>query len=235
MGPWSCTGDGLATASCADDLQIDIADPLRRVLHVPAGSVERALPRMVRFGFKVLLDLFASSARAAGREHSLQFREATEGREQLDTMIVWRIRDCCLPDKLVAISFRPLFALRADPGDWGSLSFATLWTSLNMLGFSLAWRRPLPRSNGDDFEFLYEQSVHYRDQQLRGLRLVRGLVSFYLICGLGAVANVALRPMSLPRTMLGGCGVGRSRRRSVFHFAMFRQCFTWNRRKLLPL
>ena len=32
----------------------------------------------------------------------------------------------------------------------------------------------------------------YRDQRLRGWRLIRGLLSFYLICGIGAFANVGI-------------------------------------------
>jgi hypothetical protein len=32
----------------------------------------------------------------------------------------------------------------------------------------------------------------YRDQRLKGWPLLRGLVSFYLICGLGLIANVGV-------------------------------------------
>jgi len=40
--------------------------------------------------------------------------------------------------------------------------------------------------------FLFNNMLTYRDQRLRGLKVISGLLSFYAICGIGAVANVGI-------------------------------------------
>jgi len=40
--------------------------------------------------------------------------------------------------------------------------------------------------------FFLNNLFTYRDQRLRRWQLIRGLLSFYLICGIGAVANVGI-------------------------------------------
>ena len=40
--------------------------------------------------------------------------------------------------------------------------------------------------------FILNNYTTYRDQQLKGWGLVRGFLSFCLVCGIGAVANVGI-------------------------------------------
>jgi len=40
--------------------------------------------------------------------------------------------------------------------------------------------------------FLLNNALTYRDQRLRGLSLIRGLVLFYLVCAVGLLANVGV-------------------------------------------
>lgn len=42
------------------------------------------------------------------------------------------------------------------------------------------------------FNFTLNNVVTYADQRLRGWGILRGLLSFYAICGLGAVANIGI-------------------------------------------
>jgi dolichol-phosphate mannosyltransferase len=42
------------------------------------------------------------------------------------------------------------------------------------------------------FNFFVNNLLTYRDQRLRGARLLRGLASFMLVCSVGAVANVGV-------------------------------------------
>jgi len=92
---------------------------------------------MSGFGFKVLLDLFASSPEPLRvRELPYSFRERQKGESKLDTMIVWEY-GMLLADKLVGHIIPVRFLLFGLIGGLGLLvHLATLWTSLNMLGFS---------------------------------------------------------------------------------------------------
>jgi dolichol-phosphate mannosyltransferase len=42
------------------------------------------------------------------------------------------------------------------------------------------------------FNFFLNNAFTYRDRRLHGSAIIRGLVSFYLVCGLGALANVGV-------------------------------------------
>jgi dolichol-phosphate mannosyltransferase len=78
--------------------------------------------------------------------------------------------------------------------------------------------------------FVLNNQFTYRDQRLRGLGLLRGLVIFYLICGVGAVANVGVASYAFTShhawwlAGIAGAVVG-----SVWNFAMS-SVFTWRRR-----
>ena len=70
----------------------------------------------------------------------------------------------------------------------------------------------------------------YRDQRLKGWRAFRGLLSFYAICGLGAVANVGIASYAFAQDQvwwlagIAGVIVG-----SVWNYAVS-SVFTWRRR-----
>jgi len=55
----------------------------------------------------------------------------------------------------------------------------------------------------DDGDFPAQQPHNYRDRRLRGPRLLRGLVLFYLVCGVGAAANVGIAALLLRDGLLG--------------------------------
>ena len=77
--------------------------------------------------------------------------------------------------------------------------------------------------------FFLNNLFTYRDKRLKGWRALRGLISFYCICSLGAVANVGIASyaFSLRETWwvagLAGVIVG-----SVWNYAVS-AVFTWRR------
>jgi dolichol-phosphate mannosyltransferase len=78
--------------------------------------------------------------------------------------------------------------------------------------------------------FVLNNQFTYRDQRLRGLKLLRGLAIFYLICGIGAIANVGVASYAFTSSHawwlagVAGAVVG-----SVWNFAMS-SVFTWRPR-----
>ena len=49
--------------------------------------------------------------------------------------------------------------------------------------------------------FFLNNLFTYRDRRLRGMRLVRGLLSFYAICGTGALANIGIAAYAFSRNL----------------------------------
>jgi dolichol-phosphate mannosyltransferase len=233
VGDWDrgrARASGLATRLARIICKADIADPLSGFFMCRREVFERALPRMSGQGFKVLLDLLASSPEPPRvRELPYSFRERHRGESKLDTLIVWEF-GMLVADKLVGHIIPVRFALFALIGGLGLLvHLATLWTSLNLLGFSFRISQTVATVVAMTSNFFLNNQFTYRDRRLRGLRLIRGLGLFYLICGLGAVANVGVASYVFAANYVwwlagaAGAVIG-----SVFNFAMS-SAFTWNR------
>jgi dolichol-phosphate mannosyltransferase len=182
-------------------------------------------------GFKVLLDLLASSPEPLRvSELPYSFRERQRGESKLDTLMAWEY-GMLLADKLIGHIIPVRFALFALIGGLGLvIHLAVLWASLNLLRVEFGAAQTGATILAMTSNFFLNNQFTYRDQRLRGFDLLRGLGIFYLICGLGAVANVGVASYVFASDrawwMAGVAGaiVG-----SVWNFAMS-SVFTWNRR-----
>jgi len=192
---------------------------------------EQALRRMSGQGFKVLLDLLASSPEPVRAcELAYCFRQRQHGESKLDTMIVWEF-GMLLADKLIGHIVPVRFALFATIGALGLVvHLVTLWMSLNFLRFEFAVAQSVATLVAMTSNFFLNNQFTYRDQRLSGLPLLRGLAVFYLSCGVGAVANVGVASYAFTSSHawwlagVAGAVVG-----SVWNFAMS-SVFTWRRR-----
>jgi len=234
VGDWSSGRvrmSGLATRLARVICKADVADPLSGFFMCRREVFEAALRRMSGQGFKVLLDLLASSPEPPRvRELPYSFRERQHGESKLDAMIAWEY-GMLLADKLVGRFVPVRFALFGLIGGLGLIvHLGTLWLALNLLGIEFAAAQAVATIVAMTSNFVLNNQFTYRDQRLRGLGLLRGLVVFYLICGVGAVANVGVASYAFTSSHtwwlagVAGAVVG-----SVWNFAMS-SVFTWRRR-----
>jgi dolichol-phosphate mannosyltransferase len=234
VGDWSSGRvrmSGMATRLAQIICKADVADPLSGFFMCRREIFEAALRRMSGQGFKVLLDLLASSPEPPRvRELPYSFRERQHGESKLDTMIAWEY-GMLLADKLVGRFVPVRFALFGLIGGLGLVvHLATLWLALNLLGIGFAVAQAIATMVAMTSNFVLNNQFTYRDQRLQGRGLLRGLVIFYLICGVGAVANVGVASYAFTSSHtwwlagVAGAVVG-----SVWNFAMS-SVFTWRRR-----
>jgi len=221
---------GLATRLARVICKADVADPLSGFFMCRREVFEGAMRRMSGQGFKILLDLLASSPEPLRvRELPYTFGERHSGESKLDLLITWEYA-MLLADKLVGHIVPVRFALFALIGGLGLLvHLAALWIGLGILGFGFRAAQGVATVVAMTSNFFLNNQFTYRDQRLRGLALLRGLVVFYLICGLGAVANVGVASYAFTSSHtwwlagVAGAVVG-----SVWNFAMS-SVFTWRR------
>jgi len=220
-------GTRLARVVC----KAEVADLLSGFFMCRREIFEQALRRMSGQGFKVLLDLLASSPEPVRVcELPYNFRQRQHGESKLDTMIAWEFA-MLLADKLIGHIVPVRFALFAMIGAIGLLvHLVMLWLSLNLFGLGFAAAQSVATMVAMTSNFFFNNQFTYRDQRLRGLTLLRGLLIFYLICGVGAVANVGIASYAFTSSHtwwlagVAGAIVG-----SVWNFAMS-SVFTWRRR-----
>lgn len=209
----------------------EVADLLSGFFMCRRELFEQALRKMSGQGFKVLLDLLASSPEPVRvRELPYSFRQRQRGESKLDTMIAWEFA-ILLADKLIGHVVPVRFVLFAMIGAIGLLvHLATLWISLNWVALGFDTAQSVATIVAMTFNFFLNNQFTYRDQRLQGLSLLRGLAVFYLICGVGAVANVGVASYAFTSSHtwwlagVAGAVVG-----SVWNFAMS-SIFTWRRR-----
>lgn len=234
VGEWSrgrARASGLATRIARFVCKTEIADPLSGFFMCRRDVFERALRQMSGQGFKVLLDLLASSPQPVRvAELPYRFRPRQRGESKLDSLVVWEY-GMLLADKLVGRVVPVRFVLFAAIGGLGlGVQLAVLWTGLAVLGLGFRLAQALATIVAMTSNFFLNNQFTYRDQRLGGLDLLRGLAMFYLICGFGAFANVGVASFLFAEHRawwlagVAGAVVG-----SVWNFAMS-SAFTWKRR-----
>jgi len=222
---------GFATRLAGIIRKADVADPMSGFFMCRREVFERALRRMSGQGFKVLLDLLASSpdpVRVA--ELPYVFRQRQYGESKLDSLVVWEY-GMLLADKLVGRVIPIRFLLFTLIGGLGLVvNLAVLWISLNPLGFGFAVSQAVATFVAMTSNFFLNNQFTYRDLRLRGVDLLRGLLVFYLICGLGAIANVGVASYVFAENRVWWlAGVAGAMIGAVWNFAMS-SAFTWKRR-----
>ena len=194
-GAWQASRvriSGLATRLSRLVTNADIADPMSGFFVIRRPAFDAAVRRLSGQGFKILLDLLASSPRPLRlREFPYVFRPRLHGDSKLDSMVAWEYL-MLIADKLVGGVVPVRFALFALIGAIG--------IGVNLLALDLLLRRGVEFATAEGWatfaamigNFMLNNQLTYRDRRLRGWRAVRGLATFCLGCGVGAVANVGI-------------------------------------------
>lgn len=181
-----------ATAVAQRVLRVKIADPMSGFFMIRRDRFEQLAPQLSTQGFKILLDVVAT-ARGDIKvvEVPYTFGSRLHGESKLDSMVALDFLGLVLAkltNDLVSLRFL-LFALV------GSIGLVVHLVALSV-GLDLAMPFGEAQTIGAVLamtsNFLLNNFLTYRDQRLKGFSLVRGLALFYLVCGVGLIANVGV-------------------------------------------
>ena len=240
VGDWAgsrASGSRLATWLSQALLKTDVTDPMSGFFAVRRDVLLAALPNLSSMGFKILLDLLASSPRALRvTEEPYEFRLRHAGASKLDATVAIDFI-LLLLDKRIGKWISPRLIMFFGVG---GLGMAVHWTMLKLglalIGNSLPPADAFKPANilgvvsAITFNFLLNNNLTYHDKKLRGWAAVRGLAIFYAVCGIGAVANVGAGNYVFGRdhntlvAVIAGSVVG-----SVWNFAVS-SVTTWQKR-----
>ena len=209
----------------------DIADPMSGFFMMRRDAFEGAMRRLSGQGFKILLDLLASSpAPISFKELPYAFRPRQHGTSKLDSLVAWEF-GMLIADKLIGHIVPVRFVLFGTIGCIGlCVQLAVLWLALRLssLGFAVAQSVAVIVAIASNF--LLNNFFTYRDQRLRGWRLWRGLATFYVISSIGAVANVDVAAdVFHQRSVWWLAGIAGAVIGSVWNYAAS-AVFTWKHR-----
>ncbi len=209
-------------------IKSEIKDPMSGFFMMPRATFESVMRGLSAQGFKILLDIFATAKRPLRfRELSFHFGKRQHGESKLDTMVAWEYAMLIL-DKLVGRWLPARFVLFAAIGGFGLIvHLVTLGVGLNLVGLGFPVAQTVATLVAMTGNFFLNNVFTYRDQRLRGIRLLWGLVSFYLICAVGAVANVGIATLVFEQdTPWWGAGIAGAVVGAVWNYAVS-SVFTW--------
>jgi dolichol-phosphate mannosyltransferase len=183
----------LATSLAHMLLKADVSDPMSGFFMIRRDVVDGLAPRLSSQGFKVLLDLIATSRGPLKIvEVPYQFRERLAGESKLDSLVAMDFLGLLL-SKLTADWLSVRFLMFAMVGLSGlAVQLFSLYTigSLGPIDFNTA--QLVSTFIAMTWNFAVNNQLTYRDQRLRGLAALRGLLLFYMIGSVGIVANVGI-------------------------------------------
>lgn len=208
----------------------DLSDPMSGFFALRRDTFEAAVRNLSSIGFKILLDLIASSPQPPRlKEIPYQFRERHAGESKLDSQAMWGYL-MLLGDKLFGHIVPVRFVAFTLVGGLGVVvHFAVLTLLFHALARPFGASQAAATMVAMTSNFALNNALTYRDMRLRGWRWLKGWISFTLVCALGAIANVGIASyLFVQDTMwvlaaLAGIVVG-----AVWNYAVT-AIYTWNK------
>ena len=186
-------GSDMATVMARKLLKIRVQDPMSGFFMIKLESFRDVVGELQRQGFKILTDLLSASRGSWKiKEIPFVFKERQYGQSKMDSAVTLEYFGLILA-RLTggAISIR--FVLFLFVGLTGILvQLLMVGIFLNVMFLSFFYSQILAVILAMTSNFFLNNILTYRDQSLSGKYILFGLLSFYFVCSLGAVANVAV-------------------------------------------
>jgi dolichol-phosphate mannosyltransferase len=184
------------TALARARLPVRVEDPMSGYFMLPRPMFEELAPRLTGRGFKILLDILLSAPRTLRvAEVPYVFRPRNAGASKLDTAVLLEFLALLLDKSLGGLLPLRFLSFALVGGIGVLVHLATLSVAIGFMDFVAAqWTATFVAMTAN---FWLNNRITYRDARLRGPALWRGLLLFYVVCSLGAVANVGVANLLL--------------------------------------
>jgi dolichol-phosphate mannosyltransferase len=182
-----------ATTLAKKLLRVEVADPMSGFFMIRRDRFEQLAPKLSVQGFKILLDIVATGqGKLRVVEIPYAFGSRLHGESKLDSMVALDFLGLLLA-KLTGDAVSLRFLLFALVGSIGLVvHLAVLDAAFNVFNYSFAESQLVGAVAAMTSNFLMNNFLTYRDQRLKGLSILSGLLMFYLVCSVGLFANVGV-------------------------------------------
>jgi dolichol-phosphate mannosyltransferase len=198
-------GSKVATAATGLVLSVPLTDPLSGCFMMTKDYYLSARPKLTGVGFKILIDVAASSPiKPRFGEVKAALRQRQGGQSKLDLRVVLDL-GALLVEKATKGFLPARFVLFAGVGVTGVFVYgAVLYICHKLLQHEAMSFYRFRYVDGDAVSyvvaiwlsmtsnFFINNSITFRDKRLKGWGILRGLLSFYVACSIGAVFSFFL-------------------------------------------
>ncbi len=211
-------------------LPVHLSDPMSGFFAITRDAFMNSVRDLSKQGYKILLDIVLSSSQTPRvREVGYTFRLRTQGESKLDSSVILDYVILLL-DKTIGHIVPARFILFGAVG--GAGVFVHMLTLALFLGVAAPFvvGQAVATVVAMTFNFFVNNVLTYRDKRLKGFwPQVKGLLTFYAVCSLGAMSNVGVASVLFERqfswwlSAIAGILVG-----VVWNYAMT-STFTWRK------
>jgi len=196
LGDWQASRakiSKLATRLSRAVLHADLTDPMSGFFMIRRSAFEKGMHDLSGIGFKILLDIFASSKEPLRfRELPYEFRSRQAGESKLDSQAAWEYFMLLL-DKLIGHIVPVRFVAFTLVGGVGVVvHMFTVWLMLNHMGKEFAIAQTAATLIAMTSNYAMNNILTYRDMRLTGWGWIKGWISFTLACSVGALGNIGI-------------------------------------------
>jgi dolichol-phosphate mannosyltransferase len=186
-------GSNTATRLARGALRVTVSDPMSGFFMVRRLRFNEVVSKLQTQGFKILLDmLFASGGQWTIREVGYAFRTRQFGNSKLDVAVTLEFFGLIL-SRMTGGIFPIRFILFFMVGLTGvAVQLLTVHFALLAIDGPFYIAQSLGVCLAMTSNFTLNNLLTYRDRMLRGRNWIKGLFSFYAVCFVGAVMNVAM-------------------------------------------
>jgi dolichol-phosphate mannosyltransferase len=175
-------------------VKVNISDPMSGFFVIRRDLFDSVVRRLSMQGYKILLDIITSAPSSLRiREFPYVFRSRQHGESKLDSLVSLEYLMLLL-DKMVGRWVPVRFILFMAVGGLGVIVHLAVLTALfEVASTKFVIAQSIATVAAMTFNFFLNNVFTYRDRRLRGFwAVLRGLLSFYLVCSAGAVSNVGV-------------------------------------------
>ncbi len=184
-------GSKITTLLIKKILNIKSSDPLSGFFMVKKETFLKSSDKLQTQGFKILADFLATSGKSIEiREIGYKFKNRIVGESKMSFLTVLELIGLVLSQIFqgrVSIRFI-LFCM---------VGLSGIFVQLLITGFAMLLINQFPTSQtlgivaAMTSNYFLNNTITFQERKLRSFDLIRGLFSFYLICSLGALINIA--------------------------------------------
>ncbi len=170
-----------------------LSDPLSGFFLLRQELLEEVSHSLSGKGYKILIDILASTKRPLRvSELPLRFRVRHSGASKLDTLVMLEFAFVLIEKvfgRLIPLRF-VIFVMIGLGGAF--LHVGVLWLMFRQLHVDFLWAQGSATLVAMTSNFFFNNQLTHRDAKLVGVRFLSGLLTFYVICSVGAIINLQL-------------------------------------------
>jgi dolichol-phosphate mannosyltransferase len=170
-----------------------VTDPMSGFFMLKRELIERVAPRLSNQGFKILLDIVMTAESSLRiKELPYRFSARQHGESKLGALVVLDFVGLLLA-KATNDVLSGRFVLFCVIGSVGiGVHFVALAAAFRLAHLSFTWAQTVATAVAIASNFVLHNLITYGDQRLRGWRIVLGMLQFYVVCLIGASANIGV-------------------------------------------